>query len=63
MEIEAETAPVNFSHAFSGGFKGWKDADFQIVTLGAAIVVTVTVVYLHISETLTLEYTKWLAER
>ncbi len=62
-KMEAATAPVNFSHAFSGGLKGWKDADFQIVTDQDAMEVTVMVGYVHISEALTLEYDKWNAER
>lgn len=62
MEIEAATAPVQFSHAFVGGVTGWKDATLQIVTNQAAMNVTVMVGYVKISKMLTKTYDEWLIE-
>jgi hypothetical protein len=62
MEIEAATAPVQFSHAFVGGVTGWKDAALQIVTNQAAMNVTVMIGYVKISKILTKTYDEWLIE-
>ncbi len=63
LDIEGATAPVNFSHAFSGGVKGWKNASLEVVTDQAVINVTVMIGYLHISKDLTLTYDQWDAAR
>jgi len=63
MGVEGATAPVNFGHAFAGGLRGWKDADFQIVTDVTAGNVTVMVGYVRISPKFTLDYSVWDAER
>jgi hypothetical protein len=59
MEIEAASAPVQFSHAFVGGLTGWKDAVLQIVTNQAAMNVTTMIGYVKISEALTKTYNEW----
>jgi len=46
MEIEGVSAPVEFSHSFVGGVKGWKDANFQVVTNQAAMLVRTFVGYI-----------------
>jgi len=51
-----------FSHAFQGGIRSWKNANFQIVT-DQATTVTVFVGYVHISEDATKSYAVWNAER
>lgn len=63
MEFEAATAPIQFSHAFSGGMLGWKDAILQVVTDKAAMNVTTLVSYIKVSDVFTKTYTEWDAER
>lgn len=63
MEIEAATAPVQFSHSFTGGLRGWEDAILQVVTDQAAMHVTTLVSYIKVAETLTKSYAEWHAER
>ncbi|MFC1567317.1 hypothetical protein ACFL3R_00585 [Thermodesulfobacteriota bacterium] len=60
--FDAGTAGFQFSHTFTGGLKGWKDADFQIVT-NAATTVSVLVGYVHISAKATKSYSEWNSER
>ncbi len=63
MEIEGVSAPVEFSHSFVGGVKGWKDANFQVVTNQAAMKVLTFVGYVHVSKESTLEFSEWDAQR
>ena len=63
MEIEGETAPVEFSHAFAGGLPGWKDAVLQVITDQAAMYVVTLVTYIRVSEKLTKTYSEWSANR
>ena len=63
MEIEAETAPVEFSHAFAGGLPGWKDAILQVITDQAAMYVVTLVGYIRVSEDLTKSYKDWSEDR
>lgn len=63
MEIQAADAAVQFSHAFSGGVLGWKDAIFQVVTDKAAMNVTTLVGYIKVGKLLTKTYSEWNAER
>ena len=63
MEIEGETAPVEFSHAFAGGLPGWKDAILQVITDQAAMYVVTLVAYIKVSEDLTKTYSEWSADR
>ncbi len=63
MEIEGETAPVEFSHAFAGGLSGWKDAILQVITDRAAMYVVTLVGYIRVSENLTKTYSEWSADR
>ena len=63
MTIEAGLAAVEFNHAFTGGIKGWRNADFKITTNKAALNVETLVAYVRISEDLALEYGVWDAER
>jgi len=63
MEIEGETAPVEFSHAFAGGLSGWKDAILQVITDQAAMYVVTLVGYIKVSESLTKTYSEWDTER
>jgi hypothetical protein len=60
--FDAATASFQFSHAFQGGLRGWKDADFQIVTDDATIV-GLLVGYVHVSPDETKSYSVWNAER
>ena len=62
FEFDASTAPFQFSHAFQGGLRGWKDADMQIVT-NQATTVGVLIGYVHISPEQTSSYGVWDAER
>lgn len=62
-EMEGETSPIEFSHAFSGGLKGWKDAVLQVVTDQALMNVTTLIGYVKISKTLTKTYSEWDVER
>ena len=63
MTIEAGLLAVEFNHAFTGGIRGWKNADFKITTNKAALNVETLVAYVRISEALTLSYSEWNAER
>lgn len=63
MEIEGETAPVEFSHAFAGGLPGWEDAILQVITDQAAMYVVTLVSYIKVSEDLTKTYSEWSADR
>ena len=63
MEIEGETAPVEFSHAFAGGLSGWKGAILQVITDQAAMYVVTLVGYIKVSKDLTKSYSEWDAER
>lgn len=63
MVIEGVTSPVEFSHGFIGGLRGWKNADLQVVTDQAAMYVITTVVYVHIPTADTLGYAAWDALR
>ena len=63
MEIEGETAPVEFSHAFAGGLPGWKDAVLQVITDQVAMYVVTLVTYIRVSEKLTKTYSEWSADR
>lgn len=63
MEIEGESAPVEFSHAFAGGLSGWKDAILQVITDQAAMYVVTLVGYVKVSKNLTKTYSEWNAER
>ena len=60
--LDANVDSFQFSHAFQGGVRGWKDADFQIVT-DQATTLAVLVGYVHISSKGTKEYSVWNAER
>ena len=62
LTFEGENDAIHFSHAFQGGLRGWKDADFQIVT-NAATTVAVLVGYVHVSADSTKTYSVWNAER
>ena len=61
--MEGASAPIEFSHAFAGGIKGWKDADLQVVTDQAAMYAVTLIGYVHISEVLTQTYDAWDAGR
>ena len=60
--FDAETDAFQFSHAFQGGLRGWKEADFQIVT-NDVTTVSVLVGYVHIKSESTKDYSIWNAER
>lgn len=63
MEIEGESAPVEFSHAFAGGLAGWKGAALQVITDQAAMYVVTLVGYIKVSKDLTKTYSEWNADR
>ena len=56
------TAAFQFSHAFTGGLRGWKDADFQVVT-DDTTTLSVLVGYVHVSTESTKTYDVWDAGR
>ena len=60
--FDGATDSFQFSHAFQGGLKGWREADFQVVT-NQATTVSVLVGYVHISEKSTKSYSQWVADR
>ena len=60
--FDASTAPFQFSHAFTGGMRGWRDASFQIVT-NQATTVSVLVGYVHVASEQTETYSMWDARR
>jgi hypothetical protein len=51
-----------FTYAFTGGVRGWKDADFKITT-NEATTLSVILGYVHISPAQTLPYGEWDAAR
>lgn len=63
MEIEGASAPVEFSHAFAGGLRGWKDAILQVITDQALMYVVTLIGYVKVSKDLTKTYSEWSAER
>ena len=62
ITFDAATASFEFSHAFQGGLRAWKDAEFQIVT-NQTTTIAVFVAYMHISEKSSLEFGAWDAIR
>ena len=60
--FDAATSSFQFSHAFQGGLRGWKDADFQIIT-DQATTIGVLLGYVHIAPAQTKTYGRWLGER
>lgn len=62
FEFDAALDSFQFSHAFTGGLRGWKDADFQVVT-SHATTVGVLVGYVHVATAQTLSYSKWGSAR
>lgn len=60
--FDAATASFQFSHAFQGGIKGWKEANFQIVT-NQSTTVSVFVGYVHINTKQTSAYDVWNSAR
>ena len=60
--LDAGTAPFQFSHAFQGGLRGWKDASFQVVT-DDTTTLSVMVGYNHLPAKVTKTYSVWNAER
>jgi len=60
--LDAGAASFQFSHAFQGGLRGWKDADFQVVT-DSATTLSVLLGYVHVSTEQTKPYGIWNGER
>ena len=60
--LDSTVDSFQFAHAFQGGLRGWKDADFQIVT-NEATTLSVLVGYVHISSKSTKAYAVWDDER
>lgn len=60
--FNASTAPFQFSHAFQGGIRGWKNADFQIVT-NQATTVSIFVGFVNIPTEQTMPYGAWNENR
>ncbi len=60
--FDASTSSFQFSHTFRGGIRGWKDADFKIIT-NQATTVSVLIGYLHISPESSQSYFVWDAGR
>ena len=57
--IDAEIAPVEWNHSFSGGLRGWADADIQVTTNQAAMVVSTLVGYIRLSKEVAHNYGVW----
>jgi len=62
FKFDAATDSFQFSHAFQGGLRGWKDADL-LVTTNQATTVGILVGYVHIAPAQTKTYGVWNAER
>ena len=62
LTFDAATASFEFRHAFTGGLRGWKDADLQIVT-NQATTISPLVGYVHLSSGTTQTYPIWNSER
>ena len=62
FSLDAGTASFQFSHAFQGGMKGWKDADIVVIT-NDTTTLSVLVGYVHISTESTQSYSEWNSER
>ena len=60
--FDGAAASFQFSHAFQGGIRGWKDANLQIVT-NKTTTVGVLIGYVHIATDETKPYGKWDKER
>ncbi len=60
--FDAATASFQFSHAFQGGLRGWKNADFKVVT-SHNTTVGVLVGYVHVASEQTKSYSVWNADR
>ena len=60
--FDAATASFQFSHAFQGGLRGWKNADFKVVT-SHNTTVGVLVGYVHVAPKQTKSYSVWNADR
>lgn len=60
--FDAAINPFQFSHAFQGGMRGWKDAEFQIIT-SHNTTVSALVGYVHVAPKQTKSYSIWSAER
>ena len=62
LTLDAASDSFQFSHAFQGGLRGFKDADLQVVTDNTTTL-SVLVGYLHVSPGSTKPYAVWNAER
>ena len=62
MTLDAATAAFNFSHPFQGGIRGWKDANFQVVT-SHNTTVAVLAGYTNITSRAAQAFGLWNAER
>ena len=62
FRFDANVDSFYFNHAFTGGLRGWKDANFDIIT-DEATTVSVLVGYVHISTEQTKTFSEWDAER
>ena len=60
--FDTSNAPVTLPVSFTGKWQGWQDAWLEVVNTGA-VESTVSVGYCQVPRTLSLEYTKWDAER
>ncbi len=60
--FDASTSPFQFSHAFQGGLRGWKDGDFKVVT-SHNTTVSLLVGYVHVAPQQTKPYGVWNADR
>jgi len=60
--LDATVDSFQFSHAFQGGLRGWKEANIQVIT-NQVTTISVLVVYIHVSTKSTQKYTVWNAGR
>ena len=60
--FDASTNPFQFSHPFQGGLRGWKEANFLVVT-NTATNVSVLAGYVQMGPEQTKTYSAWNAER
>jgi len=63
VTFDGATDSFSFSHAFQALIRGWKEANFQVVTDEDSPILSVMVGYVHISPEATLPYAVWNAER
>lgn len=61
--FESVEKTFEFQHAFAGGLKGWKAADFTVITDTAGQDVDTMVTYVRLKGNFVKSYNEWIAEK